>query len=99
MEKMISREQALAEVEAANDEEYKDQFIEIIQSFYPADSKFPKTQEIGRRLLDQAKNEIENKTWRDLPAAVLKRYAELCEDHGAAEYYASYVSSKERTNL
>ena len=98
MEKMISREQALAEIEAANDEVYKDEFIEIIQSFYPADSKFPKTQEIGRRLLDQAKNEIENKTWRDLPAAVLKRYAELCEDRGAAEDYASYVSSRETYN-
>ena len=94
MEKMISREQALAEIEAANDEFRRDELITKIEGLYPTDSQFSETNEIGKKLLDQARQEVENKNWRDLPIEILKRYAELCEDQD----YASYVSSRETYN-
>jgi len=51
--------------------------IETIELLYPADSQFPDTARIGRKLLEQAKQEVE--TWRNESDDVLLRYAELCE--------------------
>ncbi|MDD5061763.1 MAG: hypothetical protein PHN44_05730 [Candidatus Marinimicrobia bacterium] len=55
----------------------KQKAIEIIEQLFPADSQYEDTAAIGKRLLDQAKEEIDG--WRNLPEPVLVRYAELCE--------------------
>ncbi len=73
----------------------RDRAIQIIESTYPVDSKQCSTAITGMRLLDQAKREVNN--WRDLPDAVLQRYAELCikEQQLAerdAERYRGYYS-------
>ena len=49
----------------------KEQAMDIISGLYPPDT------EIGQKLLQQAKNQLE--TWRYLPENVLIRYAELCQ--------------------
>jgi len=55
--------------------------IQIINAFYPADSQYPKTKEIGEKFLAQAKRECDIVyNWRDEPTNVLVRYAELCEE-------------------
>lgn len=51
--------------------------IEIIEGLYPVDSQFLKTNFVGERLLAQAKRECED--WRNLPDAILFRYADLCQ--------------------
>lgn len=48
--------------------------IQIIEGLFPADSEYPDTAEIGKKLLTQAKT----KSWRDEPIDVLIRYANLC---------------------
>jgi len=50
--------------------------IEQIEGLFPTDSGYWKTNEIGKRLLAQAKSEV--KGWRDEKTTVLIRYAELC---------------------
>ena len=51
--------------------------INHIDNLFPPDSDYPKTSEIGIRLLAQAK--METQDWREaLPDATLIRYAELC---------------------
>ncbi len=56
--------------------------MQTIEGRFPTDSDFLETNEIGERLLAQAKREATN--WRSEPTAVLIRYAELCilKEHG-----------------
>jgi len=56
----------------------KGKAIQIIESLFPADSQYPKTRKTGLRLLEQAKQNVEN--WRDLPEKILFEYARLCEE-------------------
>ena len=53
------------------------QAISTIEALFPVDSQYEETNAIGERLLNQAKRECEN--WRNLPDAILFRYADLCE--------------------
>jgi len=55
----------------------RQQAISTIEALYPIDSEYEDTNVIGERLLAQAKREYDN--WRNLPDAVLFRYAELCQ--------------------
>lgn len=50
---------------------------------FPADSKYPNTQQVGIRLLEQAKKNVEE--WRDLPDKVLFEYARLCRKEELAQ--------------
>lgn len=68
--------------------------IAIIESLFPPDSQWEKTNEIGKRLLQQAKDETEN--WRNLPDAVLFRYADLCEQEESRQDRESRRKHKER---
>jgi len=54
----------------------KEQAIANIEGLYPADSQYEQSREIGKKLLEQAKMEIQG--WRSEPTEVLIRYAELC---------------------
>ena len=54
----------------------REKAIQEIEGLFPADSNYEKTNEIGERLLAQAKKEL--KGWRDEPTPILVRYAELC---------------------
>jgi len=54
----------------------REQAISNIESLYPIDSQYEATREMGEKLLAQAKRECEG--WRNLPDAILFRYAELC---------------------
>lgn len=60
----------------------KDKYIDTIRGLYPADSRYPDTAEIGRRLLLEAMEKTAF-NWRDLPEDVLRIYAELCEQEDA----------------
>ena len=51
--------------------------ITEIEALYPTDSQYPKTNEVGERLLKQAK--MEKESWRTESTEVLIRYAELCQ--------------------
>lgn len=51
--------------------------IQIIDSLFPADSEYVGPRDIGKRLLQQAKDDVNN--WRNESIEVLARYAELCE--------------------
>jgi hypothetical protein len=51
--------------------------IDTIGGLYPIDSQFEDTIAIGERLLARAKRECDD--WRNLPDAILFRYAELCQ--------------------
>jgi len=53
--------------------------IQIINSLYPADSRYPGVRTIGEELLAQARREVDERTWKDEPTPVLVRYAELCK--------------------
>ncbi len=55
----------------------RQQAISTIEALYPIDSQYKETTAIGERLLAQAKRECED--WRNLPDAILLRYANLCE--------------------
>lgn len=50
--------------------------IRAIESTFPADSDGPNTRDVGRRLLDRAREEYTD--WRHESTGVLIRYAELC---------------------
>lgn len=54
----------------------RDIAISNIEGLFPIDSQYEETNRIGERLLAQAKRECED--WRNLPDAILFRYAELC---------------------
>lgn len=54
----------------------RQQAIDTIEGLYPTDSQYSETTTIGKRLLQQAKGELNN--WRNEPTEVLIRYAELC---------------------
>ena len=54
----------------------REQAIDTIKHLYPADSEYAPTAEIGKRLLEQAKMEVQG--WRTEPTEVLIRYAHLC---------------------
>lgn len=43
---------------------------------FPTDSQYEDTNNVGKRLLEQAKTEVEG--WRNESTPVLIRYAELC---------------------
>jgi len=65
----------------------REQAIEQIEGLFPTDSQYAETNEVGKRLLAQAKEEVEG--WRTESTAVLIRYAELCiaeEDRQARKY-------------
>jgi len=47
-----------------------------IEALFPADAEYIDTVEIGQKLLDQAKSEMQG--WRTEPTEILIRYAELC---------------------
>jgi len=51
--------------------------IHSIEKLYPTDSPFPDTNKVGQELLFESLQEI-GFDWRDLPEAVLVRYAEKC---------------------
>lgn len=53
----------------------RQQAIDTIEVLYPTDSQYSETNAIGKRLLQQAKDELNN--WRVEPTEVLIRYAEL----------------------
>lgn len=55
----------------------REQVIEVIEHIFPADSKYEETADIGTKLLFQAIAD----QWRQLPTAVLARYAEFCIEH------------------
>tara|TARA_R110002051_G_scaffold216434_1_gene280728 strand:- start:6 stop:269 length:264 start_codon:yes stop_codon:yes gene_type:complete len=79
----ISREEALRQIELANSDDHRDEFIEIIEAHYPVDSQYDKTRKTGIKLLSQAIFDDARATtpnWRDLPASVLQRYAEYCDE-------------------
>jgi hypothetical protein len=61
----------------------KEEAIKIIDSLYPTDSQFEKTNEVGVNLLAHAKVEIgaPSLTWRNEPTRILVRYAELCQEY------------------
>jgi hypothetical protein len=59
------------------DEKIVKDAIEDIEALYPVDSEFPKTNEIGRKLLIMA---ILKHNWRKLPEEILYSYAELCRE-------------------
>ena len=52
--------------------------IETIELLFPADSQYPESAKIGKELLKQAQEEVNN--WRNEPTPVLIRYAQLCID-------------------
>lgn len=54
----------------------REQAIADIDALFPIDSQYEETNKVGERLLAQAKRECED--WRNLPDAILFRYAELC---------------------
>ena len=54
----------------------REQAIQQIEELFPTDSQYEKTNEIGQRLLAQAKREVDG--WRNETTPVLIRYAELC---------------------
>lgn len=56
----------------------RDEAIKIIQELFPADSRHMHAADTGRRLLDQARREVED--WRNEPTPVLLRYAWLCAE-------------------
>lgn len=56
--------------------------IATIEALYPIDSRYPKTSEIGKRLLMQA---LKHYDWRKLPMDLLRRYAELCAEQERRE--------------
>ncbi len=63
----------------------RDDAIGIIDALYPTDSEFEGTNQIGAKLLAQAKTEVRvSLTWRNEPTKVLVRYAELCEQYARA---------------
>ena len=51
--------------------------IDTIEALYPIDSQYEGTNATGERLLAQAKRECDD--WRNLPDAILFRYADLCQ--------------------
>ena len=57
----------------------RDEAIKTIEGLLPADSEYPDTANLGKKFLEQAKNEINN--WRDQPTNVLIRYAQLCSEY------------------
>ena len=54
----------------------REQAIQEIEGLFPTDSQYDKTNEVGERLLAQAKREVVG--WRNEPTEILIRYAELC---------------------
>ncbi len=54
----------------------REEAIQEIEGLFPVDSQYEKTNEVGEKLLAQAKREING--WRTEPTGVLIRYAELC---------------------
>ncbi len=61
----------------------REQAIANIEGLYPADSQYIQTAEIGKKLLEQAKMEVQG--WRNEPTEVLIRYAQLCMSLEAQE--------------
>lgn len=55
----------------------RDEAVTHIESLYPIDCEYEDTNEIGAKLLIAAIRELD---WRNLPDAVLIRYAQLCID-------------------
>jgi len=73
----------------------REQAIGDIEALFPIDSQYEKTNEIGEKLLAQAKRECED--WRNLPDAILFRYAELCrqeENRQAREFDRHYFANR-----
>ncbi|SDP70402.1 hypothetical protein [Desulforhopalus singaporensis] len=54
----------------------REEAIKHIEMLFPADSEYSHSREIGKRLLKQAKEELEG--WRSESTPVLVRYAQLC---------------------
>jgi hypothetical protein len=57
----------------------REQLIELIDALFPADSQDPETARIGRALLLEAQDQVQD--WRDEPTEVLREYARLCEEY------------------
>ena len=75
IEKMKFIEEHLVMEDTSNE---KEKAIQDIEGLYPPDASNEDTAEIGRQLLQQAKNEVYD--WRDLPEKVLVRFALLCKE-------------------
>ena len=59
----------------------KEEAIKTIKDLYPPDATYPGTARKGRRLLDQAKqnlNLIDHSAWTKLPKDLLIEFAKLC---------------------
>ena len=56
----------------------RDDAITHIERLYPADSQYSDTAATGQALMKKAIEECGG--WRELPEAILARYAELCID-------------------
>ena len=54
----------------------REELVGIIEMYYPADSRYQRTRQIGQKLLEEAKK-IKN-DWRNEDLGVLKEYARLC---------------------
>ena len=54
----------------------REEAISIIECLFPADSQYQESREIGKKFLQQAKDEANN--WRNEPDNILFRYADLC---------------------
>ena len=73
----------------------REQAIQQIEGLFPADSQYEKTNEIGLKLLAQAKREVAG--WRTEQTEVLIRYAELCiaeENRQAREYDRHFFANR-----
>ncbi len=69
----------------------RQQAISTIEALYPIDSQYKETTAIGERLLAQAKRECED--WRNLPDAILLRYANLAGLHDARQSVMKLLGS------
>ena len=72
----------------------RQQAISIIDALYPIDSQYAKTNAVGERLLAQAKREQDD--WRNLPDAILFRYADLCQQEEARSV-SQFLREEEKT--
>lgn len=62
----------------------KDEAIKTISSLYPTDSVHQRTSNIGKELLREAREFVNE--WQNESTEVLVKYAELCQERHRKEY-------------
>lgn len=65
-------------IKLQNEQRIKKQAIDTISSLYPSDSEFSSVNDIGKEFMLESMEEV-GFNWRELPQAVLVRWAEKCE--------------------